>query len=253
MNIVYLKKDEIGVLLPRSDRRHFHVARILRKKAGDSLSAGCGDGTLGTAVIETLDEKGISLSYRPEREAPALYPLRLLLGFPRPIQAGRILKDLTCLGVSSVWFALTELGEKSYAESDFFRNRDFESHLVEGAEQCGNPRLPEVRTFWSLKRALDGEECAPECSGQAPRETQSEKHARIVLHKREGTLPLGSFPGLRLPVTLAIGSERGWTEGELALLGERGFSMRSLGDRVLKTETAALAAVSVVLSRCGLM
>jgi RsmE family RNA methyltransferase len=50
---------------------------------------------------------------------------------------------------------------------------------------------------------------------------------------------------------LAIGSERGWTPAELDLLAARGFSFASLGDRILKTETAAVTAVAIALSKLG--
>lgn len=245
MNIIFLKTDEIGERIPRSDRRYVHITRVLKKRQGDVLAAGCSDCSTGQARIESLDSDGFVLSYAAEREAPPLRPVRLMAGFPRPIQAGRILKDLTSLGIASVWFSLTDSGEKSYAESDFFRKKEFEFHLVQGAEQSGNPRLPEIRTFWSIDRACDAldEEPGSPC----------ENSARLLPHV-DSTLPrLSQMPRLDPPVTLAIGSERGWTDREIDLLRGHGFQLCYLGDRVLKTETAALAAVSIVLSRLGYM
>ena len=172
-------------------------------------------------------------------------PIRLLMGFPRPIQAGRILKDLTTLGIAELWFALSDLGEKSYAESTFFRNREFESHLVEGAEQAGNPRLPEVSCFWTIDRACGRLE--------EPSKADGRPGSRLMFHPDPLNPTIAALPSLDLPVTLAIGSERGWTERELSLLGSRGFVACYLGDRILKTETAALAAVSIALSRLGYM
>ena len=64
---------------------------------------------------------------------------------------------------------------------------------------------------------------------------------------------LGALAELPPPLTLAIGSERGWTEGEVDLLEERGFRMAGLGRRILKTETAAVAAVALLLARLGRM
>ena len=123
MNIVYLKEAEIGAVIPLNDRRCEHVSRILKKRAGDIIAAGCSDGTIGQARIESLSHDGLRLSYSPVSPAPALRPIRLLMGFPRPIQAGRILKDLTSLGIAELWFALSDLGEKSYAESTFFKKK----------------------------------------------------------------------------------------------------------------------------------
>jgi len=243
MNIVFLKEAEIGALIAPNDRRCEHIARILRKKMGDSIAAGCSDGTIGQARIESLSREGLVLSYQPESPAPSLRPIHLLMGFPRPIQAGRILKDLTSLGIAELWFALSDLGEKSYAESTFFRNKEFESHLIEGAEQAGNPRLPEIRSFWTMDRACDALD-ARKPETKAP---------RLMFHPDPSLPRIADLRDFDPPVTLAIGSERGWTKRELALLEAHGFKACFLGDRILKTETAALAAVSILASRLGYM
>jgi RsmE family RNA methyltransferase len=247
VNILFLRASELGRPIPGNDRRYRHITKILCKSAGDLIEAGCSDGTLGEALITQVSDDGLSLAYVAKSQAPALRPVRMLMGFPRPIQAGRLLKDLTSLGVSQVWFALSELGEKSYAESTFFREKAWTEHLVEGAEQAGNPRMPEVRTFWSLERALASleSECRADEGAQAG--------TRIFFHPDPAAPGFLSLPGFSPPLTLAIGSERGWTERETIVLKEAGFIACSLGDRILKTETAALAAASIACARLGLM
>ena len=245
MNILFLENGGPKCFVPRTDRRFAHIVRILRKKEGDSIAAGCSDGTIGQARIDVISPEGLSLSYSPETQAPALRPVRLIMGFPRPIQAGRILKDLTSLGVAGIWFALSDLGEKSFAESTFFKDGEYGTHLVEGAEQAGNPRLPEIRSFWSIDRA---------CVELEKGEAASGRHSSRLMFHPEASMPaIAALPSLEPPVTIAIGSERGWTERERSLLASHGFQTCRLGDRILKTETAALAAVSIVLSRLGLM
>ncbi|MCE5256928.1 MAG: 16S rRNA (uracil(1498)-N(3))-methyltransferase [Spirochaetaceae bacterium] len=261
MNSIYLKAGELGHFIPSDDRRFQHLTKILKKKQGEYVNACCSDGTQGRALIASLDKSGIVLAYEPAGPASELRPLRLILGFPRPIQAGRILKDLTTLGVGSIWFVLTDTSEKSYAESDFFQKKDFEFHLIEGAEQAGNPRFPLVRTFWSLDKAcveLNQEESnlANYCGSQTGTpKAMPEPYAgerRLALHLDKQATQLMHVP-LSSPVTIAIGSERGWSERELAVLREQGFLLCSLGDRILKTETAAIAAASIVLARLGCM
>jgi 16S rRNA (uracil1498-N3)-methyltransferase len=260
MNMLFLQGGGESFAIPRSDRRCDHILRVLKKKAGDGIEAGRSDGTLGQAVIESVDEAGLKLRFEASGPSPAPLPVRLLMGFPRPIQAGRILKDLTSMGAASIWFALSELGEKSYAESNFFKNREYSDFLVEGAEQCGVPRLPEVRTFWSLERALEAldspeEHPSARAADSAAQETKPDAPGprRLCLHPGPGLPSLSGLPGLGLPLTLALGSERGWTQGELALLAARDFVLCGLGPRVLKTETAAAASLAIVLSRFGSM
>jgi RsmE family RNA methyltransferase len=255
VNLVLLEASENGALLPPTDRRALHISRVLDKGEGEEIDAGlvveggfcAAPGSLGRGRIARLDAGGLLLVYRGLSEAPPLLPLRLILGFPRPIQAARILKDLASLGVSDLVLTGTELGEKSYLESNFWKRGEYRRALVEGAEQAANPRLPRVRRAWTLKRAL-----APEEDEGAKDEPEWERGSRVFLHPGEGRPLLGSLETTS-PLTLAIGSERGWSETETGLLEAAGFHGASLGKRILKTETAALAGTILALARLGFM
>ena len=243
MNIVILEEAEVGARIPRSDRRWEHVKKVLKKGPGDRLAAGLADGALGEALVRELSDSSLVLDFEAGADPPPpLAPLRLLLGFPRPIQAARILKDLTSLGVAEIHLTSTELGEKSYAQSSIFKDRNFRGHLLEGAEQSGNPRLPLVFTHWSLRRCLEALEASGRASGD-----------RLFLHPYGDFESLGSATGFEAPLTLAVGSERGWTDAEIADLRAAGFEARSLGGRILKTETAVIAATVLGLARLGLL
>lgn len=245
MNILILEPGEIGSRIPRSDRRYEHVKKVLKKAPGDRLAAGIADGALGEAIVRELGDSGMVLDFEafegPLGVPPALAPISLVLGFPRPIQAARILKDLTSLGVAELHLTGTELGEKSYAMSSIFKDKDFRGPLKEGAEQAGNPRLPAVFTHRSLRRCLD----------ELAAGDSSSRGTRLFLHPYGDYGRMGSAQGLEPPVTLAIGSERGWTETEISALRAAGFAPRRLGERILKTETAALAATVLALAALG--
>lgn len=242
--MLILEAGEVGARIPCSDRRVQHASRVLKKGPGDTLLAGIAGADIGTARVESCDGDGWVFSFESAGRPEALAPLTLLVGFPRPIQANRILKDLTSLGASRIVLSGTELGEKSYIQSDFFSKREFRPALLEGAEQAANPLLPRVDCAWTLGRALDalGED------GEG---------LRFALDPYRSRDSLGSLAAAALaspqeaPCVLAIGSERGWTEGELALLEARGFRFATLGRRILKTETACMAAASIALSAMG--
>ncbi len=245
MNMLILEPGESGALLPRSDHRWEHLSKVLRKGPGDSVLAGCTDGSIGKATIIQLDKDGLILDFSAEKEAPRLHPVTLVLGFPRPIQANRIFKDLCSLGVGEIMLTGTDLGEKSYIQSDFFRKSEYRRALLEGAEQAASPWLPQVSSHWTLDRCL-----------ASLRPAEGNWESRIVFHPDPEAVPFGSL-GLseagRGKLILAIGSERGWTARELAVLKEAGFRLASLGDRILKTETAACAAVVLSLAKLGIM
>jgi RsmE family RNA methyltransferase len=272
VNLLILEEGEAGKPLARSDRRYEHVKKVLRKGVGDRLEAGiatdrpfgAAPAAVGEAKVLSLDEGGLVLGYEGRGEPEPLAPLRLILGFPRPIQATRIFKDLVSLGVADLELTGTELGEKSYLESSFFSAKEYRRPLLDGAEQAANPRLPRVRQYWTLARCLDGLSTAAAPAGPEDADENEPDWADglfIALHPAEGAPRLGALLAGKLspnsveslPITLAIGSERGWTEGEVALLEGRGFTVAGLGRRILKTETAALAASALALAAMGRM
>ena len=268
MNLLILEGDESGTIIGRNDRRYEHVKKVLKKHTGDEVEAGLATdspfgpapGSIGIAHIDSLEEGGMKLVYRPVREADPLPPLRLILGFPRPIQANRIFKDLTSLGLAELILTGTELGEKSYLESDFFRARDYRRPLLEGAEQAANPRIARVSQHWSLGQCLDSLDSA-NADSMGPYEPSWDEGRHIVLHPDSSARPLSialarpeeSAIPIMHPVTMAIGSERGWTERELEMLRDHGFELCSLGSRILKTETACAAAIALALASMALL
>jgi len=255
MNLCILDSGEPLQRLPSDDRRARHILSVLKKGVGDRIRAGSPEGLLGWATLKSRTDEAIALRFEAEGNAPALRPVHLLLGTVRPIQAARIVKELTILGVAGITFFPTELGEKSYTQSNFYIQREYLIHARDGAEQAGNPRLPDIRLAWSLRGALEQlMEFAPQAESRPAAETLQGAPAdatRIIFHPSERAPLLSEFPLAGMPVILAIGTERGWTETEIAQFVETGFLVCSLGDRILKTETAAISTASIVLARLG--
>jgi RsmE family RNA methyltransferase len=75
--------------------------------------------------------------------------------------------------------------------------------------------------------------------------------SQVALDNYEGTARLSSVR-LTPPVTIAVGPERGWSPVERDLLRDRGFVLADLGERVLRTETACVAALTLVRAGLGL-
>ncbi len=250
MNMLFLDNGEDSLPLPLSDPRAGHIINILKKGPGDRVFAGLANGSLGFIKIQAIDNKYIHFFYEHEKEAAELNPIILLLGMPRPIQAKRMLKELTSLGIMELVLSGTELGEKSYLESNFIAKAEYRSTLIEGAVQAGNPRLPSVEKAWTLKKALTRIEEKYPLLKEAGGQLWAMDPYRAKSRFGSACLPEASW---RNPLVLAIGSERGWTESEIGSLEACGFSFASLGTRILKTETAAIAAVSIALASLGLV
>ncbi len=240
MNIVLFEGDPF---FPRGDERYDHIRKVLRKGVGDVFFAGIVDGAEGTAVIERMDDRGISFSFRPERSAPPLYPVILIVGFPRPIQLKRIFRDVASLGVERLLLCGTELGEKSYRESTIVDRGAARSALIDGAMQAGSSAVTKLELCDSALAAIAA--VPARCSARVLLDIENPEFSLI-------DAPLGD-PSAETPLALAIGSERGWTARERSAFREGGFRTCSLGSRILRTETACSAAVSIALAKAGFM
>lgn len=255
MNIVLFDREELAAPLPADDRRARHITGVLGLEPGDRLRAGIIDGPAGWATLAAVAPDGsVRLDFAaagnrgraaagnaddPDPDVPPpLQPVTLLLGHPRPIVLRRMLRDLSTLGVSRIVVVRTELGEKSYLRSNLWEGDTVRRLLIEGAEQAGATALPRVARAWRLADAI-GEAAA----GQ-------ETMPRVVYDTATpGAERAAAGPGR----IIAVGSERGWTDREREMLAGHGFRTAALGGRILRTETAAVAAVTLTLSELGLL
>lgn len=248
MNIVLFSQDEISQPLPMNDVRAKHIMRILKKKEGESFAAGIEGGRAGSARITSVTDEGIDFDFTEESDGKPLYPLHIIVGFPRPIQLRRLFRDAAGLGVCEICLCGTDTGEKSYAQTALVRDGAAHELLREGSAQAKSTHVPSLSLYTSLDQVL-GERFSPPDGGE-----------RIAL---DTVLPEISLSALLMSrraedlalqgVWAAIGSERGWSDRERALFKDWGFSLCSLGTRILRTETAVTAASVLIISSMGLL
>lgn len=229
MNLVLFERSEIGSPLSRRDARAVHVEKVLRRTVGDLFDAGIVNGPRGKATVTALGPGTLAFAFEALADPPPADPLHLLVALPRPQTARKILSEATSLGVASIRFFPAEKGEPSYATSSLWKTPQWRRHLVEGAAQAFDTRLPEILHHPGIAEAADG--LPPGCT-------------RIALDNYEAARRMGAV-GFASPLALAFGPERGWSAAERALLRLRGFELAHLGPRVLRTETAVVAAISV--------
>ena len=278
MNIILFFPDEIGKPLPRRDERTLHLLKVLHKKAGDSFEAGIIGGNRGFGRIETIRLDGsIVYSLDLREEPPPRFPIRIAVGFPRPIQIRRLLRDLSNLGLEAVDLIGTELGEKSYRDTKLLTDGGARAALIEGAVQARDTRFPFLSAYENLEDWLEErpweKQIPMDPGGQLPGKQAffnlshgisdssrwgvysgtnlSRPPLLIALdHIRpEGSLALLSALGQSM--VLAIGCERGWSDKERDDLEKAGFLRLSMGERIMRTETACIAAAVLALEKIG--
>ena len=153
----------------------------------------------------------------------------------------RLLPQLASLGVRRIFLVGAEKVEKAFWGAQLLKEEIYRPLLVGGLQQAGTTQLPTIhvsRNFAHfMKRNFDST-----FEGQNP---------RIVAHPyAAGTRSQALRPVCvrgQIPV-LAVGPEGGWTDAELALLAEKGFDRMSLGPRILRTDTALIALLGILMS-----
>ena len=245
MNICLFSEDEIKQPLKIKDERAEHLLKVLHKKTGDSFTAGVLEGKSGRAVITAIDEKGIHFCFAPKADGKLLNPLKMLIGFPRPIQLKRLLRDIAALGVCEVHLTGTELGEKSYMQSNLVERGAAYKMLLDGTVQAGSTHVPQLFMHKTLQECLEAVSAETKLALDNVNPLCSLDEATRACSTKDST---GSFF-----VAAAIGSERGWTDKERALLESHGYTRCGMGQRIMRTETAATVAGAIILNNLGLL
>ncbi|MDY5930535.1 MAG: RsmE family RNA methyltransferase [Candidatus Ornithospirochaeta sp.] len=233
MNIVLFREGESS--LPLSDPRCQHILKVLGMKEGDSFKAGFANGMMGMARIESIGDS-MSFSFDFREDGSYLHPLTAIIALVRPICMKRILREAVSLGVSRLILPVSDLGEKSYLKSSLFSSGEYESILIDGAMQSGRTGVPDVVIASSVSDAID---------------RLGDASDRYLLDNAIGSVPLSTLDLAGRRPVIAIGPERGWTERERNVFLSRGFKPCLLGDRILRTETAAVGGITLTLARMG--
>jgi 16S rRNA (uracil1498-N3)-methyltransferase len=235
VNLVLFEPAEIDAPLSRLDPRAVHILKVLRRKEGDPFDAGIVNGSRGKGTISKIGPEELVFRFTAFADPPGLDPIHLVVALPRPQTARKILNEATSLGVASIQFFQSERGEPSYATSSLWTTPEWRRHLIEGAAQAFDTRIPEVVHCPGLDELV-----AALPAGSA----------RIALDNYEASRRMA--PSAVRPLALAFGPERGWSAAERDVLRRNGFELAHLGERVLRTETALVAAIAVAKATPGL-
>jgi len=242
VNIILLEEYELGRNLSRRDERTIHLLKVLHKKAGDVFEAGILGGMRGTGRIEKINFDGsIFITVQANEPPPARMQLRMAVAFVRPIQIRRIFRDLSNMGIPAVDLIGSELGEKSYRDTKLLYDGGARAAFIEGAVQARDTQIPELAVYEDLNDWLEKRPWEKTGSSRIP-----------LLLVMDNVRAEGSFfhitPTSR-PAVIAVGPERGWSDGERESFERAGFLRLSMGSRPLRTETACIAAAALAMEK----
>lgn len=224
-----------------SDQAAKHVARVLRMRAGQSLTVFNGLGPEYTAVIENCSggrvELNIGDSVIVDRESPL--QLTLAMAMARGERMDLVIQKATELGVSVVVplqsaRTVVQLAPERAAK----RMQHWRRVAISACEQCGRNRLPVIQPVVSLSDWLQS--MPPAAPGEL----------RLLANPRAGK----AFEADGASVSrllLLTGPEGGFTDTESARAAECEFKSVVLGPRILRAETAAIAMLAVMQWQLG--
>ncbi len=224
-----------------------HLAKVLRARSGDELILFNGDGREFNGAIEAVRGSRVSASVGDGRTVDRESPLAITLVqcVPRGDRMDFIVQKATELGVARIVPVLSQRSvvrlDKAQAESKAIHWR---AVAVSACEQCGRNRLPTIEVAQPLLNYLGASS-----PGTGPRlvfEPESTGHARTAAPGAAERAEAAT-----VDAEIAIGPEGGFASDELEAFRVAGFSQMGLGPRILRTETAAIAAAVWLQARFG--
>jgi len=214
-----------------------YLTRVLRLSEGDPVTLFNGDGSDYSGNILTVQRQNVTIALAGSRVVGNESPLKITLvqAISRGERMDYSLQKATELGVFCIQPVTSQRVEIHLdAKRQVKRQSHWHGVVVSACEQSGRAVVPEVKPPCSLNEWLAIEDLSP----------------RLVLDPLAGR-KLSSFSTEVDDVSILIGPEGGFTSRELETAKAMGVAAVSLGPRVLRTETAAIVAISILQAGSG--
>ena len=206
-----------------------HLARVLRAQPGQIFDV-VANGFLRRATVVNVSEQEVTFALGEELETEAALPIHLLLAIIKFDHYEWGLEKLTELGAARLTPVIARRTEKHLAHAASKRAERWRRIALESAKQSRRSDVPQLDDPLPLKQAL----------------AQITAPTKLLLAETEQENSLAAV--LKNPpeqIALAIGPEGGWTADEMQLFTDNGWRHVTLGPRILRAETAAIAALSI--------
>lgn len=207
-----------------------HLSKVMRAQIGDELILFDGSGAEFTARVDKITRSEVTLSIIERYAIDRELSFRLVVGvaLPKGDRQRWLVEKLVELGVSELVPLITA---RSVAQPSGNALDRLRRAVVEASKQCGRNRLMEIEAERSLEAFFSA---------------TSNASLRLIAHPPKTDEAASSWRGYSDEVAVAIGPEGGFTDEEVRLSKQHGWQTTSLGSRILRTETAAVAIASVL-------
>ena len=223
---------ENSIILDGEQARH--IAKSLRMKVGDMLTVTDGSGSdYGCQIDEiTKDTVVLSVCYKQASESGPTCFVTIYQSVPKGSKLEDIIQKCTELGVSRIVPTLTKRCVSRPDEKGAKRkNERYRKIALEAAQQSGRGVVPEVAEQITLKQAA----------------ADDDSELKILFYEGGGEKLTSLINSDVKSVSVYIGPEGGFDESEVELLRENGAQVATLGKRILRTQTAPVAALTAIM------
>lgn len=222
------------------DQAH-HLARVLRAQVGQQFDV-VADGFLYRATVTAVDDAEVRFALGEQLETESALPVHLLLAVIKFDHYEWGLEKATELGAARLTPVLARRTEKHLAQSAAKRVERWRRIVHEAAKQSRRSDVPEIDEPCSLAAAIQ--------LVSAPHKlllAETEQDNSLAHALRDAALSDGPSAEPNHALAFAVGPEGGWTQDEMQSFDRAGWKPVTLGARILRAETAAIAALSI----CG--
>lgn len=214
-----------------------HIRRVLRMKVGEALTV-CADGVDYACEIAGFDGDAVRLTVlekHPNDSEPSVR-VTLYQALPKGDKMEFIVQKAVELGAVRIVPMLTKrCVSRPDAKSMQKKLVRYQKVAKEAAKQCGRGMVPEVGEMVTLERAL----------------AQADAAVKVLFYEGGGQPIQDLLNEQSGDVAVFIGSEGGFETEEVDLAKRSGAQIATLGKRILRCETAPLAALSIIMNRTG--
>jgi 16S rRNA (uracil1498-N3)-methyltransferase len=227
-----------------------HLSRVLRAQPGMEFDVVAG-GRAWLARIASIDRDSVRFTLLHELETAPALPVTLLLSIFKFDRMEWAIEKAVELGCSRIVPVLAERTEKHLAQAAAKRAGRWRRLALEAAKQSRRSDLPEIGEPTRLAAIVETDQPAAGRQQPGAEVATADRPLRILLSETEEDQPLlrilqqSASDAKMGGIMLAVGPEGGWTAGEIALFLRAGWHSASLGPRILRVETAVIAALAV--------
>jgi len=250
----YAPPDNIArSLVTLSAHETHHLMHVLRMTPGDEAFVFDGCGREYRCSFRRVENDRAQLEISDTLTDVVESPLHLTLA--QALAKGErfdfIIQKATELGVSRIMPLVTRYADVRLDDQQKTnRVERWRRISLEAVKQCGRRRLVEITSPCTLREFIGANEASPDAS---PGAASHIERAKLLFSERGGIAVTDAIAGISkpCPIVALVGPEGGWSDDELDILNAFGCQAISLGPRVLRTETAAIAAITLIQNATG--